>query len=452
MPASAAPSPAPTSTAATANTPKKYGGLVQNPPAARNQRVFSDASAYSSQNAQQQVYNAQLQAQNQNAMAARPAPYASSYDPPPSAGHRARIPSQGQWQPMGPPQGNYQPRIPSSSMAASASQSALRQNQPMAINTNPPPNSYYPASRNRSSTINQMDVIPPALARLTHMSMPDPSGQRNLTPVLNRGDDPYREWERRQAGHAKKSSMHHSSYPQLEYLQEQAELAAMGGSWMMPGQYAPAMSTTGGVGGGGGGGAGHRSRPSTSGQYQMQPHIGVSPTSPGGPPGGYRPHNTHSRQASEYDLPLSAAPNSAPSASSARPYLPAFPPPAATSSLAPAAPFDPFDSRDSGNMGMGMMYSPLQPSVAYSQHAQHQHPGYANPASHQTRASFSGPYGPGLSTQAHLSQQQQQQQLAYGQAMQHAHAQGQGQAHGQGQTLGGPQSPRNQRRSQQYNV
>lgn len=407
LPSSAAPSPA------TPSSSKKYGGLVQTPPANRNQRVYSDAGTYNTQPAQQQPYPSHQQP-SQSINNSRPPTFQPAYDPPPSAGHRARMPSQGQWQPMGPPQGSYQPRIPSQSLVSSTSHGALRQNPPTAINTNPPPNSYYPASRNRSNTINQMDVIPPALARLTHMSMPDPSGHRNLTPVLNRGDDPYREWERRQqgggagGGHSKKSSIHHASYPQLEYLQEQAELAAMGGSWMMPGQY-----TNPQIGGG------HRSRPSTTaagvGGYQMQPHIsGASgaPTSPA--TSGY-----HHRQASEYELP---PPNTSPSSSGRASYLPAFPPPAATTSGQPQ-PFDPFDTPSAG-----MMYTPIQSSPyslpgpgGYAQHQQQQQ------QSHGTRASFSGPYGQQYMMGTHSHQPQQQGQ-------------------------GGQQSPRNQRRRQQYNV
>lgn len=322
-------------------------------------------------------------------------------------------------------------------MAASASHGALRPNPPptMSINTNPPPNSYYPASRNRSNTINQMDVIPPALARLTHMSMPDPSGHRNLTPVLNRGDDPYREWERRQGGHtghgggggggghSKNSSMHQTSYPQLEYLQEQAELAAMGGSWMMPGQY-----TMGTSGGGGGGGYGHRTRPSGSSgttAYQMQPHIGVSPTSPA------TAYHARQQAVSDYDsLPLnSAGPTSTSTTGSNsttnRNYLPTFPPPAATHSSSTPT-FDVFDNRDQS--GMGMLYTPLQPiQSGYHHHQQQQPYGGGHPGQHQSRASFSGPYG-----------------------VPHPFSQGQGQqGGGQG---GGQQSPRNHRRSQQYNV
>lgn len=228
----------------------------------------------------------------------------------------------------------------------------------MAAATNPPPNSYYPTSRNRANTINQMDAIPPALARLTNFGAADPSGTRNLTPVMNR-DDAIREWERRQQGHSKKSSLHNASYPQLEYLQEQAELAAMGGQiWMMPGQYGPAV--------------GHRSQASISGQtYQMQPPIGVSPQNE------YRSRSI----ASEYE------PHQTPSASSSRSYLPTYPPPAATSAPNSAS-FDAFDPRDST---MGMMYTPLQPNQGGYQ--QQGYPG--GHGGHQARASYSGPYNNG---------------------------------------------------------
>lgn len=89
--------------------------------------------------------------------------------------------------------------------------------------------------RNRANTINQMDVIPPALARLTHLGPQDPAGTRSaLTPILNR-DDAIREWERRQnaiqMGHHKRPSMAYPGNPQLEYLQEQAEMMGYGSEW-----------------------------------------------------------------------------------------------------------------------------------------------------------------------------------------------------------------------------
>jgi hypothetical protein len=109
------------------------------------------------------------------------------------------------------------------------------------LNPNPPSNAYYPNSRTRANTINHMDRIPPALARLQHMSQDVISGRNALTPVLNR-DDAIKEWERRQSGKAAAPQ----PYPQLEYLQQQAELVAASGmaSWQQPAtRYQPAQSS-----------------------------------------------------------------------------------------------------------------------------------------------------------------------------------------------------------------
>lgn len=92
---------------------------------------------------------------------------------------------------------------------------------------NAPNNSYYPNARGRANTINQMDTVPPALARLQHMNQDVIAGRNALTPVLNR-DDAMKEWERRQTGKPPAAQ----PYPQLEYLTQQAELAASGmGNW-----------------------------------------------------------------------------------------------------------------------------------------------------------------------------------------------------------------------------
>lgn len=92
------------------------------------------------------------------------------------------------------------------------------------LTNNIPANPYLPSHRARANTINQMDAaVPPALARLQHMNQ-DVIGRNALTPVLNR-DDAMREWERRQQGKPAAAQ----PYPQLEYLQQQAELAAASG-------------------------------------------------------------------------------------------------------------------------------------------------------------------------------------------------------------------------------
>ena len=69
-----------------------------------------------------------------------------------------------------------------------------------------------------------MDNIPPALARLQHMSQDVIGGRNALTPVLKR-DDAIREWERRQTGKVVAAQ----PYPQLEYLHQQAEIVASQG-------------------------------------------------------------------------------------------------------------------------------------------------------------------------------------------------------------------------------
>lgn len=107
----------------------------------------------------------------------------------------------------------------------------------------PPSNTYYNNSRGRANTINQMDAVPPALARLQHMSQDVIAGRNALTPVLNR-DDAMREWERRQTGKPPAAQ----PYPQLEFLQQQAEMAAASGmtNWAQQpvnsGRYQPPAS------------------------------------------------------------------------------------------------------------------------------------------------------------------------------------------------------------------
>lgn len=317
-----------------------------------------------SQLAQHQSYTAQVQNANQYrhpfAPGAYDDPQSSSYasqshsQPPPQthlaaakAQAQAHAAAQAQAQAQahaqasarsqrGPPPATHQ-RLPSQSSSAYSGMGIG------GVTTNPPPNSYYPASRNRANTINQMDSIPPALARLTNLGAPDPAGIRSsLTPILNR-DEAIREWERRYAGppnHQKRTSMQQTSYPQLEFLQEQAELAAQGWMHQQPSlhQYAPPHGYAGP--------SGHRHSHSGSmpaHQYHMQPELQS---------GGSR-----SRGGPDYD----SAPPSA-NASQQR-FMPAFPPPAATTSAGPAPAFDSFDPR--GDSNMALLYTPLQPQSAY---------------------------------------------------------------------------------------
>lgn len=362
--------------------------MIQAPASGRGQRVYSDAAAYNHQVAQHQYQTAQAQAQAQAAQnAARQGPFGSgnTYDSsqqqqPPYAG-KPRVSSQHNppttWQHQSQPQPPqpFHPRVPSGTSSNQHARPAIP-----AINapTNPPPNSYFPGSRNRANTINQMDTIPPALARLTNLGAPDPSNRSSLTPVLHR-EDMAEAWERRQQVGHKPSNLQHQTYAQLEYLQEQAELVNMSQQgYVMPGHYqghhAHHASTSGGTGGGGLASLGghHRGTQSFSGTqaYQMLPPIGTHDYRGRVPPLQLQATN-------EYD-PSHSAPSSAAGGAA---YLPTYPPPAATSQPNSAS-FDAFDTRDTMS---GLMYTPLQPTQAQGSYASFT-PGHA------TRSSFSGPY------------------------------------------------------------
>lgn len=215
----------------TASDPKRpYGGLVPSQP--KGTRAYQDAATYNHHLAQHQVYTAQAQSQaantmrnpymtqqpaqqtssypNQSADAPPPYPQPQTYAPQNNTGHRlTHQSSTGQL--------NANSSVPQFSTQVTLSSSTH-------LSPNMPSNSYYPNSRGRANTINQMDAVPPALARLQHMNQDVIAGRNALTPVLNR-DDAMREWERRQTGKAAAAQ----PYPQLEYLQQQAELAAASG-------------------------------------------------------------------------------------------------------------------------------------------------------------------------------------------------------------------------------
>ncbi|CAE6403312.1 unnamed protein product [Rhizoctonia solani] len=254
--------------------PKRpYGGLV--PQQTKGQRAYQDAATYNAHLNQHQAYTAQQAAANQNANQQFRNPYAmappsqpSSQMAPPMSGQsshpmsaqgqhpmsaQGQHPMSSQGQPpqsqpppsvyvdpgSGPGAGDYgqQSRPPmvhqqsTQSLSSQAMSGSMGPGQygPAGGNRgapppNPPSTSYYPSSRTRANTINQMDIVPPALARIASNIGVDASAlKRNtLTPVLNR-EEAMKEWERRQTG-----KRAHQPYPQLEYLQQQAELAS---SW-----------------------------------------------------------------------------------------------------------------------------------------------------------------------------------------------------------------------------
>ncbi|TFK44375.1 kinase-like domain-containing protein [Crucibulum laeve] len=231
---------------APADPKRPYGGLVPSQP--KGTRAFQDAASYNHHLAQHQAYTAQAQAQSQAATAYRnpyitpqvqqqqqQSPAASNF----SGAPEAHVTYQQQQQqhsqystPSQPTSGHRLTHQSSTGQLATTGSAGQYSGHPSTaaianahLNPNVPSNSYYPNSRARANTINQMsDNVPPALARLQHMNQDVIAGRNALTPVLNR-DDAMREWERRQSGKPAAAQ----PYPQLEYLQQQAEMAASSG-------------------------------------------------------------------------------------------------------------------------------------------------------------------------------------------------------------------------------
>lgn len=234
--------------------PKRpYGGLVPSQP--KGTRAYTDAASYNQHLAQHQAYTAQAQSQAantfrnpyitpQNAQSHPPSNTTynstseSAYPPQQQQQQQPPLPSQqSQQHPQyisNPPSAAHRGLTHQNStgqLATTGSNSQFPSNHgnvstmgAAQLSTNVPANPYVPNSRARANTINQMDVVPPALARLQHMNQDIIGGRNALTPVLNR-DDAMREWERRQAGKAAAAQ----PYPQLEYLQQQAEMVASSG-------------------------------------------------------------------------------------------------------------------------------------------------------------------------------------------------------------------------------
>lgn len=231
----------------TQDSKRPYGGLVPTQP--KGTRAYQDAASYNQHLAQHQAFTAQAQAASQAANAFRN-PYVaaqSQAQPPIVDGHNGSY-------------GSQQTAFTTTSSSVMGSREStsgqLKQNVssqylggnngsvPIASQQNPANTFYASASRGRSNTgSGQLDVVPPALARLQLMNQDVIAGRKALTPVLNR-DDATREWERRQSGKPPAAQ----PYPQLEHLQQQAEMAATGQTnWAQPptpssGRYQPPTS------------------------------------------------------------------------------------------------------------------------------------------------------------------------------------------------------------------
>lgn len=219
-----------------ATDPKRpYGGLVPSQP--KGTRAYHDAAAYNQHLAQHQAYTAQAQAASQAAQNVYRNPYLTAQSSQQGSTTNAAFPSR---EPAGSNYASHRSLNHQTShghLGTSAGAPAVANppayqghNFPVTSSTHltptAPTNSYQTGTtRTRSNTINHMmDNVPPALARLQHMNQDVIGGRKALTPVLKR-DDAMREWERRQSGKAAAAQ----PYPQLEYLQQQAELAATQG-------------------------------------------------------------------------------------------------------------------------------------------------------------------------------------------------------------------------------
>lgn len=239
------------SSTAVADPKRPYGGLVPSQP--KGTRAYQDAASYNQHLAQHQAYTAQAQAASQAAASFRN-PYITPQNPQAQSTTfttTADGVGVGYQQPVQPPQPPQPPQQQqnayvtnppaggqrglthqnstgqlgaSGSVAQYAAHNTGASLGAAHLNPNLPTTSYFPNSRARANTINQMDTVPPALARLQHMNQDVIAGRNALTPVLNR-DDAMREWERRQSGKPSAAQ----PYPQLEYLQQQAEMAAASG-------------------------------------------------------------------------------------------------------------------------------------------------------------------------------------------------------------------------------
>jgi dual specificity protein kinase YAK1 len=233
-----------------ADPKRPYGGLVPSQP--KGTRAYQDAASYNHHLAQHQAYTAQAQAATQAANNAFRNPYIT----PQSSSQSSSSSYAGSQDSTNSSYSSQQPHSQQHSTGQLAVNTSIQSypNHPSAggagglsvpsnLGPAPPSNTYYSNSRGRANTINQMDAVPPALARLQHMNQDVIAGRNALTPVLNR-DDAMREWERRQAGKPPAAP----PYPQLEFLQQQAELAAASGltNWAQQpppvGRYQPPTS------------------------------------------------------------------------------------------------------------------------------------------------------------------------------------------------------------------
>lgn len=332
--------------------PKRpYGGLVPSQP--KGTRAYQDAASYNQHLAQHQAYTAQAQAATQAANNAFRNPYITAQGTTQGSQDASNAAYSSQQPPqqyvLSPETTDDRDGLTYLSSAAGqlgagastqqyASHASGGGSNSLSVSSNmvpaPPSNTYYNNSRGRANTINQMDTVPPALARLQHMNQDVIAGGRNaLTPVLNR-DDAMREWERRQAG--KPPAV--QPYPQLEYLQQQAELAGSGITNWAAQQSAAAASG--------------RYQPSTKLSHSYAPTIVIDDDRQTTAMSNVRNAARSDGIGAYASAAITSPPQAyATNATTANRYVSNYP------QQTPTSPFDTLD----GRAGVGGMFVPMQP-------------------------------------------------------------------------------------------
>ena len=385
----------------TVDSKRPYGGLVVST-ASRAPRAYQDAATYNQQLAQHQTYTAQQQAAQQAANAYRH-PFApaddgaSAYNQQQQRAYQSAQAQQQQQLAQQQQQLQQQAQAHQRLSGGSASSGLLPSNYSVRNSTgailpppaaahpsNPPSNAYFPSGgRNRANTIGQMDVVPPQLARIANLGVDNqPGGRNGTTPILQRADME-REWERRNApGSAGKRVSVNQTWPQLEFLEGQAESIGWG----------PAGNAR--YGGGG-------SSSSQGGQPFPPPPISVI-VDDGGGGGRSRQHLHHSR---DHSMSRDVSMGPGDSSSSGR-YDPS--PPSASTSGIPQAPPQAYagnsryqggyDAYDPYRDGLGTLIQPLIPTSQQQQRmsSSTSQQGYQMPnGGQQQRNPFAGAGGGG---------------------------------------------------------
>ncbi|EJU04052.1 kinase-like protein [Dacryopinax primogenitus] len=375
-------SPQPTSAS---NAKRPYGGLIPSQPSGT--RAYQDAAAYNQHLNQHQQYTAQAATAAQQQSAYRN-PYAQPMDDANAdyvaqqqrhahAAAQAHAVQQAQVQAQAQAQAAY--------VASQPHQGAVNSNYlPVSsttgsIPTNPP--TVYYGNRARANTINQMDIVPPQLAKFAHLApgvMESGLGRNSLTPVLNR-DDAMREWERRhgvgaQAGaNTKRTSQQNQFAHTLDYLAEQAELQSQNMTrWGQGTSYHPRQASN------------YQTPTSPQTAYQGGTYHTPSKmqqSTSNSEAWDYEAANWRGHQAPH--VQITSPPQAYATSTTNTGRYNAVPPPTSYPNP-PQVSYDQFDVRD----GMGTLYAPMQPQ-------QYQQPASSGQADHRAPQNLSF-YGSGI--------------------------------------------------------